>query len=83
MKRWENGKYIELTAAEVKEIQQRAALAAAEEAKAAAEIATCQTQIEQLRQKAKERRISVDDLNDLVLAVLGDTINVRDVLSER
>lgn len=46
------------------------------EALRAQAVAARQAKIEQLRQKAKERRITVADLNDVVLAVLGDTTNV-------
>ena len=71
MKRWENGQYIELTPEEEKEVQQRAVLAAAEEAEIMAKTAARRVLVEQLRQKAKDRRITVADLNDVVLAVLG------------
>lgn len=71
MKRWENGRYIELTPEEEKEVQQRTVLAAAEEAEIMAKTAARQVLVEQLRQKAKKRRITVADLNDVVLAVLG------------
>ena len=54
---------------------------AEEEAKLTARQAT----IEQLRQKAKEGKITAADLNDVVLAVLGEVSNVgsvREVLTE-
>ena len=53
MKRWENGQYIELTPEEEKEVQQRAALAAAEEAEVVAKTAARQALVEQLRQRPK------------------------------
>jgi len=77
MKRWENGKYIELTAEEKAEVKERVAAAAAEEqqlAKAEAEkAATAQARQEKFttfKAKAEQGKASATDLTEIVLALV-------------
>lgn len=72
MKRWEDGQYIDLAPDEERAEAARRAAAEAEEHLLMEREAARVARIETFRAKARAGRLTVDDLYDVVLALLGE-----------
>lgn len=71
MKRWENGKYIELSETEKAELAARRAAVEAEERAVAEREAAYEAKLAAFRAKAKTGRVTVNDLAEVLLEIIG------------
>lgn len=72
MKRWENGQYIDLTLEEEAAEMKRRAEAEAEAKALETSISDRLARIAAFRTKAKTGRITLDDVRDVLLALVGE-----------